>query len=180
MPADDPAAAGPSAPLPGNSSGPPPIELRTGLFRRGAILLIGLTLFGFVGWWYLLRPIQRNVNLRVSLAKFGLMYRRFQRENGRSPRDFDEFEAFLSVHAAGKFATETDLARPALEMARAGSLRVIWSAEPFLAGNSREFLAVEPKIGTDGGFILWKDMGVAWMSAGEYNLRPPIPIRTWP
>jgi hypothetical protein len=154
-----------------------PLERPRSLWRRWALVAAIFAFVGFVGWWYIVRPVQQNIRLRLSLTSFALLYQAYQRDSGRSPQNIDDLEAYVKAQSAGRLANECRTARIALDLARDGRLQVIWNAWPIWGGTA-EYLACESKLATQGGLVVWTNSSTEYISAAEYALRPPTPIQT--
>jgi hypothetical protein len=152
-----------------------PVETGRWTWRRWGLVLFALTFVGFAGWWHLIRPVQQNLRLRLSLTNFALLYQAYHRDYGRSPKNLGDFEDFVRAQSSGRRARECEMARDAIEMARDGRLTVIWNAWYFWGGNSNEYLACESDIAQKGGLVVWTYSSVEYLSANDFarpNVRP--------
>jgi hypothetical protein len=174
--AADERLSNPAAHLAGLSQSRFPPEYIRPAWHRWAFLAAVVAFVGVLGWWYIVRPTRQNLQLRLSLSSFALLYQAYQRDAGRSPRNIDELEAYVKVQSAGRLANDCQTARLALDRARDGRLHVIWNAWQ-IWGGSNEYLACESKMMTEGGFVVWTSSRAEYFTAAEFARQRPMPMQ---
>ena len=136
-----------------------------------ALVLTIAAVFAGAGYWHIVRPIHRELQLRTSLLSLGILYEAFRDDHRRTPASLDEFQAFVATEASGRRKIECRRVQPALDMARDGSLIIVWSLDERVSTNWNFYLACEARVGVQGGFVLRRLGTAEWMSASDFTAR---------
>jgi hypothetical protein len=179
----EPTGTGDAAPkissrLAGLSRPREPEATRRWSWRRWGFILMILGFVGFLGWSYVVKPMQHNLRLRLSLTSFAILYEAFDRDHRRPPQNLDELETYVRSQSTGRLAHECKMARMALDMARDGRLNVVWDAWSPMWRSAWEYLACESKAALEGGYVLWINKNPELLSPSEFTSRNPRPVMT--